>query len=141
MTMLSHRTDIKNAQAATRAAGIRPDMRGETLPVNFEAAYAKAMMNDATSAQFRERNKPVRHAPARHEKPSAMQEQALLCLKGVMLTTEVRDLMGGKDAAGFLSGLCAKGFVERRGTQSGVTLWRRTRKGCKWVERNRGSGK
>lgn len=141
MTTITHRTPQAMRQAATRAAGVRAEVRSETLPVNFEAAYAKLMMANAKSKAFRERNKPPAHTPPRHETPSAMQEQALLALKGVMLTTEIRDIMGVKEAAGFLSGLCAKGFVERRGAQSGVTKWRRTRKGCKWVERNRGAGK
>lgn len=124
---------------STPATGFPVEDKPKPQYASFEDALA-AMKRDARGIK-KAHAKNAYAAPARHEQPSKAQEKALLCLKGVMLTTEVRDLMGGKDAAGFLSGLCAKGFVERRGTQGGVTLWRRTRKGCKWVERNRGSGK
>jgi len=124
---------------STPATGFPVEEKPQPKYASFDDALA-AMKRDARGIK-KAHSKNAYSAPARHEQPSKAQEQALLALKGVMLTTEIRDIMGGKEAAGFLSGLCAKGFVERRGSEGGVTKWRRTRKGCKWVERNRGAGK
>ena len=127
-------------RSAYSTPSTRFPVKSKEFPVfaSFEDALS-AMKEDAKAV--RKRSAKLHHATPVHEKPSKMQEQALMCLKGVMLTKEVGDLIGGKNAAGFLSSLCTKGFVERQGTQGGVTKWRRTRKGRKWVERNRGAGK
>lgn len=141
MTMISVRTDIKHAQAALKAASAKPDTSGLKLPAGFEDAYAKMMLAAANSAEFKSRQRSDRTPPTPYAKPSKGQEPALLTLKGVMSTTVIAKEIGHKNAAGFLSGLCGKGLVERCGTEGQTTLWKRTRKGRKWVERNRGSGK
>ena len=124
---------------STPATGFPVEDKPQPQYASFDEALA-AMKLDAGKVKIAH-SKNVYAAPPRHEQPSEAQEKALLALEGDMLTPEVSGIMGVKNAYRFLADLCAKGFVERRGTQSGVTKWRRTRKGCKWVERNRGAGK
>lgn len=123
---------------STPATGFPVQSKALPKYASFEDALA-AMQQDA--GEVRKRHCRPSVIPAAHEQPSKGQEPALLALKGTMLTSEVAEIIGHRDAAGFLSGLCAKGFVERAGWDGNTVKWRTTRKGRKWVERNGGSGK
>ena len=124
---------------STPATGFPVEEKPQPQYASFDEIMA-AMEADAKNVRKRQRRN-VYAAPARHEKPSEMQEAALLALKGIMNTNEVREIIGHDGASGFLSNLVTKGLVERRGYDGTTARWSRTRKGCKWVERNRGSGK
>ena len=97
---------------------------------NFKEALA-AMKKDAKKMRsFRQipKNELVMRL-------SPLQARALKSLEGDMCTNTIGERMGYPNAAGPMSGLCEKGYVERIGFgYRGITIWRKTQKGLDWLE-------